>query len=189
MQTKTSYSLKSSLKKPTKNTYRTTFVFLAILACLIFFLNTQFSPSKRLEKLIDDEKVWQEVKDLPLNIDNFDKLFAEIEGIKSNERKGNPCDQYVLLASLSGWYFCEHSGKIFLQAGETWKIGKTCLDEKIRYGGSIPDKRLRFKSEFSGTAEQCLIVEKIKLYAYFLSPENQKREIPLILPPGNKIFR
>jgi hypothetical protein len=142
-----------------------------------------------LEKLIDDEKVWQEVKDLPLNVDNFDKLFAEIEGIKSNERKGNPCDQYVLLASLSGWYFCEHSGKIFLQTGETWKIGKTCLEERIRYSEGLPDDRLFYFPQFKGTAEQCLIVEKIKLYAYKGSIENQKCEIPLILPPGNKIFR
>ncbi|TAD97683.1 MAG: hypothetical protein EAZ97_12120 [Bacteroidetes bacterium] len=76
-----------------------------------------------------------------------------------------------------------------MNVGEIWKIGKTCLEEKERYSEGLPDKRLRFKTEFKGTAEQCLIVEKVKLYGYVFYPENQKRQNPLILPPGNKIHR
>jgi hypothetical protein len=34
-----------------------------------------------------------------------------------------------------------------------------------------------------------LIVEKVKVYAYFFYPENQAREKPLPLTAGNKIYR
>ncbi len=163
-------------------------LFLAVLAmvCYTYFV---FLASKSLEETIDDEKVWEQIKDLSIPAEKLDKLIAEIVGIKSKVRKGDPCEQYVLVAAESGWYVCSHQGKIFLQIGETWKIGKTCLGEEKRYSQNLPDSRLRFRNEFTGTAEQCLIVEKVKLYAYFFSPENQKREKALPLPPGNKIYR
>ena len=163
-------------------------LFLAVLAmvCYAYFV---FLASKSLEESIDDEKVWEQIKDLPIPAEKLDKLIAEIVGIKSKVRKGDPCDQYVLKASISGWYACVHRGTIFLQTGEIWKIGKTCLGENGRYPQNLPDDRLLYFPEFKGTAEQCLIVEKVKLYSYFLSPENQKREKPLPLPSGNKIHR
>ncbi|TAD97685.1 MAG: hypothetical protein EAZ97_12130 [Bacteroidetes bacterium] len=144
-----------------------------------------------MEEVINDQKIWQEVKDLPIPSKEIDKLIGEIIGIKSKTRKGDPCDQYVLRARVLGLYGCIHSlnKQIFLNAGEIWKIGKTCLEKKDRYSGGLSDDRLTFVREFSGTAEQCLIVEKIKLYAYVFYPENQKRLNPLILPPGNKIHR
>lgn len=119
------------------------------------------------------------------------KLVAEIEGIKNKERRGNPCKQYSLKAIFDGWYDCYEIGqaKIFLNKGEIWKIGKTCLDENKRYPNGFPDGRLLMFTEFSGTAKQCLIVEKMKLYAYIYSKENTKRTIPLTLPPGNKQFK
>ena len=40
---------------------------------------------------------------------------------------------------------------------------------------------LRQKDFFWGTKEECLIVEKIKIYGYYI--ENG------CLPPGNRIFR
>lgn len=76
-----------------------------------------------------------------------------------------------------------------MKAGDIWKIGKTCLDDDTRYQGGFPDERLFMFRKFEGTAEQCLMVEKVKLYAYFLSTENMNRTLPLVLPPGNKIYR
>ena len=78
---------------------------------------------------------------------------------------------------------------IFLNSFEIWKIGKTCAGEEGRYKNGLPDDRLEYIQEFSGTALQCLIIEKVKLYAYFYYPENQQRTNPLHLPPGNKIYR
>lgn len=126
---------------------------------------------------------------LAVPADQHDKLLSELEGIHAKPRKGDPCEQYALIALESGWYLNLRTGTTYLNAGEIWKIGKTCLGEQDRYASGLPDKRLRFVSEFTGTAEQCLVVEKIKLYAYTLSPENQKRTLPLALPPGNKIWR
>jgi hypothetical protein len=154
----------------------------------VYFASLIFAKSA-LEEVIDDELVWQEVKNLPVDAALIAKMTAEIEGIKAKYRKGNPCKQYVLRASEAGWYFCEHTQKIWLEEGEIWKIGKTCLSEKGRYSKGSHDKRLIFAEQFSGTAEQCLIVEKVKLFAYPLFPENINRKNPLLLPPGNKIRR
>ena len=160
---------------------------------ILFVVYQIFSDSRKdtLRELVQDEKIWEAVKDLPLPDKDFDKLTEEIKGIQSKERKGNPCEQYVIKARFSGFFQCFNcvSGKIYLKEGETWKIGKTCKNENGRYPSGVPDQGLRYFAEFSGTEIQCLIVEKIKIYAYFFSEENQNREVLLELPPGNKIFR
>jgi len=166
-------------------------VFFFVIFGMVFYLFSKFYASENpLKEVINDEKVWEEVKNLEIPAQNLEKLIQEIKGIKDKTRNGNPCDQYVLRASFSGWYICYKcpSQKVYLEAGEIWKIGKTC-EPNSRYPQGVLDERLEYLREFSGTAEQCLIVEKVKLYAYFFYPENQKRTIPLILPAGNKIFR
>jgi hypothetical protein len=161
-------------------------VLLLVLACFWYSVQT----AKTLEEVIADDKIWRHIKDLPIADDKVGKLIGEIERVKSKPRKGNPCDQYTLRAKVAGVYPCFHSPQltINLREGEIWKIGKTCLEEEIRYS-RLPDNRLVFVREYSGTAEECLIIEKYKIYAYARMPENQARETPLILPPGNKIFR
>ena len=163
---------------------------MCFFALSVYFASLIFAKSA-LEEVIDDELVWQEVKNLPVDAALIAKMIAEIEGIKRRSRQGIYCVQYVLYASVSGYYPCFDNviQNIYLKQGEIWKIGKTCMPTEKRYSPDYPDERLLLKREFEGTAEQCLIVEKVKIYAYFYSKENQRREIPLTLPPGNKIYR
>jgi hypothetical protein len=161
---------------------------MCFLTLSVYFASLIFAKSA-LEEVIDDELVWQEVKDLPVDTALIAKMIAEIEGIKRKDRTGARCEQYAIVANFAGFYFCEHRGTIYLQKGEIWKYGKTCLGENKRYSGGLDDNRLSFRTQFKGTEIQCLIVEKVKLYTYSLSTENLKRENKLILPPGNKIFR
>ncbi|GEM_PF-6639938 len=151
-----------------------------ILGLFFYGITTFWVASKSLEEVIDDDVVWQEVKDLQIPAETMEKMISEIEGIKAKTRIGNPCAQYVLEATLDGWYYCHHlpSKRIYLNAGQTWKIGKTCMEDDTRYQGGFPDERLLMFREFEGTAEQCLLVEKVKLYAYFLSTENMSRTLP-----------
>ena len=164
------------------------FLFLiAFLSAGVFIIS--MSTKKTLEEAIADDIVWQQVKDLSIPGDKLEKLIGEIERVKAKTRKSPPCEQYTLIAIEEGIYPCFKNGSVYLKAGEIWKIGKTCGGSKERYASGYPDKRLRYQPEFFGSEEQCLIVEKAKIYAYFESAENQKREIPLNLPPGNKIYR
>jgi hypothetical protein len=165
-------------------------ILMCFFALFVYFTSLIFVKSA-LEEVIDDELVWQEVKDLPVDAALLMKLIAEIEGIKRKERTGEFCEQYVLYASKSGFYPCFHSEKrvIYLKTGEIWKIGKTCLSIQDRYPSGLPVDDLLYFPQFRGTAKQCLLVEKVRLYSYVSLSENLKRKYPLILPPGNKIYR
>lgn len=96
--------------------------------------------------------------------------------------------QYALIVDFSGEFPCLNCGDrttIFLNKGETWKYGTTRLGEKGRYQSTPFDDRLIFVPQFFGNYSECLKVEKIKIYNYVLLPENQKRELPTVRPPGN----
>jgi hypothetical protein len=161
---------------------------MCFFALSVYFASLIFAKSA-LEEVIDDELVWQEVKDLPVDAALIAKMIAEIEGIKRKERVGEICIQYVLIARREGFFSSFHSENVWLNENDIWKIGKTCLRESERYPSGLPDARLFFNEEFRGTETQCLIVEKVKLYAYFFTSENRIRSKKLILPPGNKIYR
>jgi hypothetical protein len=165
-------------------------ILMCFFALSVYFTSLIFVKSA-LEEVIDDELVWQEVKDLPVDAALLMKLIAEIEGIKRKERVGTGCEQYVLYARFDGFYpFPQQPGNLIkLNKGEIWKIGKTCNGQNGRYPCSLPAENLVYEPQFKGDAVQCLIAEKVKLYAYTFSPENLKRSFPLILPPGNLIFR
>ena len=96
--------------------------------------------------------------------------------------------QYALIAQVDGIYPCLNCGErttIYLKAGEVWKYGTTRIGKKERYQSNSFDKRLLFFPQFYGDYAECLKAEKIKIYTYVLLPENQKRESPIIRPPGN----
>ncbi len=101
------------------------------------------------------------------------------------------CEQYVLVAQEDGWYPCYQpqceKATIWLNAGEVWKYGKTCLGEKKRYSSGLPTNNLIYAKQFEGTEQECLIEEKRKIYNYPLLPEAMARNIKLVRPPGNKI--
>lgn len=99
------------------------------------------------------------------------------------------CEQYVLMAKTSGFYPCYPCGKdtsIFLFAGEVWKYGITIQGEKGRYRSWVTTMGLRYRVQYRGSVQDCLRQETLKIYQYALLPENTKRAVPLIRPPGNK---
>lgn len=109
------------------------------------------------------------------------KLKKETEEIDNAE-------QYALIVKEAGYFPCLNCGDrntIFLNVGEIWKYGTTRTGEKIRYKSEPFDPRLRYVPEFFGNYAECLKMEKLKIYNYVLLPENQKRESPIIRPPGN----
>ena len=71
------------------------------------------------------------------------KRDKSIKRAKKREQRKKNCEQYVLLASYSGWYPVLHRGiivandSIKLNKGEVWKYGITCNDELKRYPGQV----------------------------------------------------
>ncbi len=115
-----------------------------------------------------------------------DKLKKELDDLDEAE-------QYVLTASLPGYYPCfscmesgVDSAQVYLLKGEVWKYGKTTKGEKGRYRNSLSALNLDYTTQFRGTLPECLKQEKIKIYGYPLLPECLKRNFHLIRPPGNK---
>ncbi len=119
------------------------------------------------------------------------KKTREIEAINAREYRFDACVQYALVVSQNGWYPCYQSaiGSIYMYVGEVWKYGKTCQTQQGRYPGGFPANNLIFQAQFYGTEKECLLAEKEKIYGYAVLPENLKREIKLLRPPGNKIDR
>lgn len=101
------------------------------------------------------------------------------------------CEQYVLQAKFSGFYPCHNCGAdtlIFLRAGEVWKYGITIQGEKGRYPNTwITALGLRYRVQYRGSIQDCLQQETLKIYQYALLPENTRRKLPLVRPPGNKL--
>ena len=109
------------------------------------------------------------------------KMEAEIQGIQSKDRGNKLTETYALVANSDGYYPNVRGGNVYLKKGEVWKYGQTSNPEH-RYTEIYKDSlNLRQKDLFWGTKEECLIVEKIFLYNYYLKNGS--------LPPGNKIFR
>lgn len=103
--------------------------------------------------------------------------------------KYDEAEQYALLADQSGWYPCYNCldvPTIYLYEGEVWKYGVTINEEKGRYKSGLPFQNLIYLTEFVGPISECLKREKIQIYSYAILPENIKRPVPLIRPPGNK---
>lgn len=107
-----------------------------------------------------------------------DKEIARIRR-KSGGPKGV---QYSLRANSSGSYLCYKckSGTMNLKANQIWKYGETTKPDRYR-----PSELSRWGvykvDEYRGNQVQIKVMEKIKIYGYFLVKGH--------LPPGNKIFR
>ncbi|MCZ8169769.1 MAG: RHS repeat-associated core domain-containing protein [Flavobacterium sp.] len=110
------------------------------------------------------------------------KMEAEIEGIK--RRAGGPQGvQYSLRATSAGAYTCYNceSGTMNLGVGDVWKYGET-INPVTRYSQTFRSSMgVEQFDEFYGNQVQIKVMEKTKIYAYFLQKGH--------LPPGNKIFR
>jgi len=98
-------------------------------------------------------------------------------------------EQYVLVAKRNGTfpcYSCPNSTTIELEIWEIWRYGVTSKGEKGRYRNSLEGTNLMYLVQFEGNIAECMKEEKRKIYHYALLPENLKRAVPLIRPPGNK---
>jgi len=74
-------------------------------------------------------------------------------------------------------------GKIHLNSGDVWKYGVTTYTDRYSadYLKSIEKGGVQMETQFYGNQMQIKIVEKSKIYNYFITDGH--------LPPGNKIFR
>ncbi len=128
-----------------------------------------------------------------LSVERLEKLHKELARILEKTDLIRPCVQYALVSARDGYFPSYNSNDvIFLKKGEVWKYGKTIHGESGRYSGGLPVKYLQFERQFVGTEQQCLVMEKIKIYGYLAHPENIKRAkitktLPLLRPPGNRI--
>ncbi len=98
-------------------------------------------------------------------------------------------EQYALLTVFDGFYPClsctNGQDSIFLKAKEVYKYGVTTNGEVGRYRKTLDGKGLIYRRQFSGTLQECLEQEKIKIYYYPTLPECLARETKLLRPAGN----
>ncbi|MEM9889088.1 MAG: hypothetical protein AAF849_24625 [Bacteroidota bacterium] len=134
---------------------------------------------KDVDFIVEDEE-----GNLTLSEERQEKLERKLKELEEAE-------QYVLRAREPAYYpcySCPDTNVIFLLPGEVWRYGVTTKRQKGRYDEKyIEENRLIYFVQFEGTLQACLIEEQKKIYHYALLPENLKRSIPLIRPPGNKI--
>ena len=110
------------------------------------------------------------------------KMEKEIEGIK-RRAGGQQGVQYSLRTTSSGNYpsYNHISGTMEMNMGDVWKYGET-TNPTGRYSDNwLQSSGLRQYNEFKGNQVQIKVMEKTKIYGYFLQHGH--------LPPGNKIFR
>ncbi len=112
----------------------------------------------------------------------LDKYAKERTGIQSKSRP-TPGFQYSLRATVSGRYPNVRGGTVLLNSGDVWKYGETTQGQG-RYSPSELNAigpGVRMQIEFYGSQTAIKLVEKSKIYSYFMRR--------LRLPPGNRIFR
>ncbi len=110
--------------------------------------------------------------------------------LEKSLRELEEAEQYALIIDVPGYYpcfSCKDSVLIFLYTGEIWRYGSTVKQENGRYRNSLRGKNMTYQTQFVGNIFECKKQELLKIYNYPVLPENLKRKIPLIRPPGNKI--
>jgi RHS repeat-associated protein len=112
----------------------------------------------------------------------IEKMEKEIEGIQQKVG-GPPGAQYSLKATATGNYPCFNcpTGNMTLDKGDVWKYGETTNISGRYYDSYLNGLGVKQENEFFGNQVQIKVMEKKKLYSYFLQNGH--------LPPGNKIFR
>jgi hypothetical protein len=112
--------------------------------------------------------------------------------LKEELAKYDKAEQYALFAKSDGFYpcpSCSLGDSVYLFAGEIWKYGVS-VNGKNRYTAVFLDaQKLGYKTEYIGEIGECLKLEKIKIYTYPTLPENLKRKVKLLRPPGNPVDR
>ncbi|MEM9990454.1 MAG: hypothetical protein AAF738_01755 [Bacteroidota bacterium] len=150
-------------------------LFLLLIGISSILIVSQFKGVSFIKENEDGE--------LRLSEERQQKLQNRLDELEEGE-------QYVLRADVNGYYPCYNCGdtlEIFLYTSEVWKYGVTTKEQKGRYTQSYSQRnKLNYFPEFVGEIGECLKQEQIKIFNYAILPENVKRDIPLIRPPGNK---
>lgn len=142
-------------------------------------ISTTLMTYKGVDFVVEDED-----GNLKLSEERQQKLNNKLKELEEAE-------QYALVAIVPGYYpcySCPNSDSIYLQMMEVWRYGVTTKSKHGRYADKyLNDNRLLFVTQMIGTLQECLREEQLKIYNYALLPENLKRLIILIRPPGNKV--
>lgn len=166
------YQFKLEPKPPRQAPHKSALLFIA-LCCILGFV-----------------AYWRGVDFLEMDDSGQPKLATSREKkMEQRLKRLQQCEQYVIRAKTSGYYPCYNCGKdttIFLFGGEVWKYGVTIQGKNKRYRTWLEKTNLRYRVQFRGAIQECLLQETLKIYKYPLLPENLKRKPPLIRPPGNK---
>ncbi len=109
------------------------------------------------------------------------KATYEIEKIRTRPNPGPAGVQYSLRATVAGVYPSVRGGTVNLSVGDVWKFGESTNPEHRYTQTYLNTMSLKRVDEFWGNQRAIKIVEKAKIYNYFLQNGN--------LPAGNKIFR
>ncbi len=140
-------------------------------------------PKQRKPRTLTFDEVVQ--KDIngkyQLHPNRLRKLRRDIENL-------NNAEQYALKAKSNGWFSClscPYRDSIYLYKNEIWKYGVTINGEVGRYRNRLKIKGLQYKTQYTGTIEQCMIEERKKIIKYPLLRENLQRKKPIARPPGN----
>jgi len=139
-------------------------------------------------------------QELDIDLDNYDITEEAYEALmEAAASKFGNCHQYrlyVLSPNLYSCYTCHSKPRIWLQGGQTFKIGQTCNGQKARYGSSLPELGLKYFIEYEGSIFDVLVAEYVKLFLFRSSKErdaiikyNALSATELHLPPGNKILK
>lgn len=108
------------------------------------------------------------------------KMMGEINRIKE-KALGPQGVQYSLRASADGMYPDYRGGLAHLNTGDVWKYGQT-VNPATRYtANELRARNLVFTPEVAGNQVKIKVVEKTKIYGYYMVKGHR--------PPGNPIFR
>ena len=154
---------KPQARKPDTDTQnaQTLFPLMLIGAVVLLVIIVRFSTT--------DIKEGNEVPDLSPN---------EAAKLEKRLREIDDAEQYALIATVNGWYPCNHLGRatFYLLAGEVWKYGATTKGQLGRYGYKyLENTNVSYIVQFQGTIAECLKEEQRKLFGYPYLPENLAR--------------
>ncbi|MBQ9538806.1 MAG: hypothetical protein IJU95_06005 [Treponema sp.] len=108
------------------------------------------------------------------------KMQREIDGIMSKDRGNKASEQYALVATRDGIYPDVRNGTVYMKKGDVWKYGQTHIPKERYTQGYLLSIGVKKVTEFIGLPEEVLIVEKLKLYGYYMEHGHLPQEIKFL---------